>query len=117
MGQSYDYYISKGFDSKAAAYFSNGRRKPVKVVPQEQYKILIIFDNSEKRILDISRLIQKGTVYYPLHDKNIFKNCYIDSDYSLCWDKDPDVDSNIVWNNKIDIGSDTCYLDSEEVKL
>lgn len=115
MAKSYDYYISKGFDSKAATYFSNGRRRPVKVIPQENKKLLITFDNSEERILDVSSYIKEGTVYYPLKDERLFNNCYIDSDCSICWDKNPDIDNNLDWSNKIDIGADTCYLESEDL--
>lgn len=113
MANTYEYYLSKGFDDKAARYFSTGRRKPVKVVPQEDYKLLITFDNNEQRVLCFSKYITAGTVYALLLDKNLFNKCYIDSESSICWDKDPSVDSNIIWSNKIDIGADTCYLESE----
>lgn len=112
MPHTYDYYISKGFDEKAASYFAGGRRKPVSVVPKDGFELLITFDNSEKRILDIGKYIKEGTVYYPLRDENLFAKCYIDADSSVCWDKDSDADSNCVWSNKIDIGADTCYLES-----
>lgn len=112
MPKSYEYYISKGFDSKAATYFASGRRKPIKVVPKENFTLVITFDNLETKILDIKKYIKEGTVYYPLRDENLFLRCYIDSDASICWDKDVNIDSNIVWDNKIDIGADTCYLES-----
>ena len=41
MANTYEYYLSKGFDEKSARYFSSGRRKPVKVTPQDSYKLLI----------------------------------------------------------------------------
>ena len=113
MANTYEYYLSKGFDDKAARYFTKGRRKPVKVVPQDNYKLLITFDNNEQQVLNFSKYIKEGTVYYLLRDKNLFNRCYIDSENSICWDKDPKIDSSIIWSNKIDIGSDTCYLESE----
>ena len=112
MANTYEYYLSKGFDEKAARYFSSGRRKPVKVTPQDNYKLWITFDNDEQRILDFSKYIIEGTVYNQLRNKEIFNNCYIDSDNSICWDKDSTIDSNVTWSNKIDIGADTCYLES-----
>lgn len=112
MANTYEYYLSKGFDEKAARYFSSGRRKPVKVTPQDNYKLLITFDNGEQRILDFSKYIIEGTVYNQLRNKEIFNNCYIDSDNSICWDKDSTIDTNVTWSNKIDIGADTCYLES-----
>ena len=112
MPNTVEYYISKGFDIKAAKYFASGRRKPIVVIPQDSTHLIITFDNNEKRILDMSSYIQKGTVYNILSDKSIFERCYIDSEGSICWDKDPNVDSNKVWSNKIDIGADNCYLES-----
>ena len=61
----------------------------------------------------MSSYIQKGNVYYILSDKSIFNRCYIDSDGSVCWDKDPNIDSEKDWSNKIDIGADNCYLESK----
>lgn len=31
---------------------------------------------------------------------------------AVCWDIDPNVDSNEVWNNRIDLCPDSCYIDS-----
>ena len=77
------------------------------------YKLLITFDNNEQKVLNLSKYIKEGTVYNLLRDKNLFNRCYIDSENSICWDKDSKLDSSIIWSNKIDIGSDTCYLESE----
>ena len=68
------------------------------------------------RLFDVSALLKEGTVYYVLHDVSLFKTCYIDANHSVCWDKDPAIDSEKVWSNKIDLGADTCYLDSESLE-
>lgn len=112
MPKSVEYYLSKGFDSKAANYFASGRKKPVAVVAQDSARLVVTFDNSEKRLLDMSSWIKDGTVYSILKDGAIFRRCYIDSNNSICWDKNPDIDSEKVWSNKIDLGADTCYLES-----
>ncbi len=116
MPQTVEYYLSKGFDEKAAEYFSKGRRKPIKVEPQDTFCLLITFDNFEKRLFDMSSLIKENTVYFVLNDKDLFKRCYIDSNNSICWDKDASVDSEKVWSNKIDLGADTCYMESKTVE-
>lgn len=113
MPKTYDYYISKGFDSKAANYFASGRKKPIKVEPKKNFTLTITFDNLEIKTLDVKKYIKDGTVYAPLKNINFFYSCYIDSNSSICWDKDKNIDSNIVWDNKIDIGADTCYMESE----
>lgn len=115
MPNTLEFYLSKGFDSKAAAYFAAGRKRPVAVAPQDSTKILITFDNAEKRIFDMTPLIKEGTVYSVLRDSNIFKRCYIDSNGSVCWDIDPNIDSEKIWSNKIDLGADTCYLESASI--
>lgn len=115
MPNTVEYYISKGFDIKAAEYFASGRKKPINVVPQDSFQLIITFDNNERRVLDMRPYIQKETVYSILNDKTIFNRCYIDSDGSVCWDKNPNVDSEKVWSNKIDIGADNCYLESNSL--
>lgn len=50
MGKSVEYYISKGFDRKIAEYFSNGRRTIVSVIANDDYTLILGFDNGEKRI-------------------------------------------------------------------
>ena len=115
MTKSVEYYISKGMDEKTAEYFSQGRKRPVKVIPLENYTLKITFDNNEVRVFDVNPFIKKGTVFEVLKNFSIFSKCYIDSDYSVCWDKNPGIDSNIVWSNKIDLGADTCYLESKRL--
>lgn len=41
-----------------------------------------------------------------------FRRVYLDEAHSVCWDIDPNVDSNEVWNNKVDLCPDSCYVDS-----
>lgn len=115
MKKNVDYYISKGFDKKTAEYFTEGRKKSIRVVPNNDYKLLITFDNKETRLFDVKPFIKKGTVFYALNDIKIFNNCYIDSNNSVCWDKNPNIDSEKQWSNKIDIGADNCYLESVPV--
>ena len=113
MAQTVEYYLSKGFDKKVAEYFALGRRTPIKVEPQENYKLIITFDNGEVRILDVLPLLERNTIFSVLYDKAIFNSCYIDSNHSVCWDKDQNINSEKLWSNKIDISADTCYLNSE----
>lgn len=112
MGKSVEYYLSKGFDRKMAEYFSNGRRTIVSVVANDDYTLTLGFDNGEKRLYDVAPIIEQGTVLEILNDLNTFKRVYLDEDHCVAWDIDPNVDSNIVWNNKIDLSPDDCYVDS-----
>lgn len=116
MGKSVEYYLSKGFDRKMAEYFSTGRRTIVSVVANDDYTLTLGFDNGEKRLYDVAPFIEQGTVFEILSDLDNFHRVYIDDEHCIAWDIDPNVDSNIVWNNKIDLSPDSCYVDSVPVQ-
>ena len=107
-----EYYLSKGFDLKTAEYFVNGRRKIIGVIPNDNFTLTISFDNGEKRILDMAPMLSKGTVFETFADIKNFRRVYIDENHSIAWDINPDIDSSIVWNNKVDLCPDSCYIDS-----
>jgi hypothetical protein len=112
MGKSVEYYLSKGFELKMAEYFASGRRTIVGVVPNNDFTLTLSFDNGEKRVLDVAPFLEKGTVFETFADIANFKRVYIDEEHCVAWDIDPTVDSNIVWNNKVDLCPDSCYVDS-----
>lgn len=105
-------YLQMGFDQKMAEYFAGERRIITAVEALDNYCLLLTFDNDEKRILDLNDTIIDGTVFAFLKDYNNFKRVYLDNCHCVCWDKDPNVDSEIFWDNKVDICPDTCYVDS-----
>lgn len=111
MPSSVEYYLSKGFDEKTARYFAEGRRFAVSVRALPKKLIAVTFDNGEIRSFDATPLIKDGTVFAFLKDEDAFSRVYVDENHSIAWDKDPNVDSNVEWSNKVDISSDTCYLD------
>lgn len=73
------------------------------------------FDNGEKRLYDVAPIIEKGTVFEILNDLDTLKRVYLDEDNCVAWDIDPNIDSKVVWNNKIDLCPDGCYVDSVPV--
>lgn len=112
MAKSVEYYLSKGYDAKMAEYFASGRRKIAQVTPEEDFTLLLRFDNGEQRLYDTRPLLQKGTVFEPFREWANFRRVYLDEDQCVSWDIDPDVDSNKVWSNKVDLCPDSCYVDS-----
>lgn len=116
MKRTVEYYLSKGFDRPMAEYFANGRRTITDVVPNDDYTLLLSFDNGEKRVFNVAPLLKKGTVFEPFAKLENFKRVYLDSEHCIAWDIDPDIDSNIVWNNKVDLCPDSCYVDSQPFK-
>ena len=116
MANTVEYYLSKGFDHKSAEYFAGGRKKITGVSPNNDFTLTISFDNGEKRIYDMRPLLKKGTVFEPFIKMENFQRVYIDDTNSIAWDIDPNIDSSKVWNNKVDLSSDGCYMDSIPVK-
>ena len=97
MGKSVEYYLSKGYDRKMAEYFASGRKRITKVVPRNDFTLVLSFDNGEIRLYDARPLLQAGTVFAPFREWNNFRRVYLGEDHSVCWDIDPNIDSNEVW--------------------
>ena len=112
MGKTIDYYLSKGFDRKAAEYFAGGKKKITGVTPNDDFTLTISFDNGERRLYDVRPLLQKGTVFEPFADIENFRRVYVDDCNCISWDIDPNIDSSKVWSNKVDLCPDGCYIDS-----
>ncbi len=112
MANTVDYYLSKGFDLPTARYYAGGRRKIVRVSPNDDFTLILAFDNGEKRMLDVKPMLTKGTVFESFCDIKNFKRVYLDEQHCVSWDIDPKVDSTEVWNNKVDLCPDSCYIDS-----
>ena len=112
MSKDISYYLSKGFEPKMAEYFANGRRTVTDVEANDNFSLLITFDNNERRVYDMKSLLERGTVFEPFMELENFRRVYLDSDNCISWDIDPTVDSSVVWSNKVDICTDTCYIDS-----
>lgn len=107
-----EYYLARGVDRKMAEYFAAGRKRIVHVVPNEDFTLIISFDNGEKRLYDVSPLLQAGTIFAPFRELENFRRVYVDEAHCIAWDIDPNVDSNLVWSNKVDLCPDSCYVDS-----
>ena len=114
MANSVNFYLSKGFDRKAAEYFTNGRKTITAVHANNDYTLTISF-GGVKRLYNMRPLLKKGTVLEPFLDLNNFRRVYLDDTHCIFWDIDPRVDSSTVWINKVDLCPDTCYLDSTPV--
>lgn len=112
MGNSVEYYLSKGFTQKMAEYFAAGRRRITGVVPNDNFTLTLTFDNGERRIYDAAPLLQLDTVFAPFRDLKNFRRVYLDDCHCVSWDIDPMIDSSVVWSNKVDLCPDSCYVDS-----
>ncbi len=116
MGKQIDYYLSKGYDHKMAEYFASGRKKITEVIPNDDFTLTIRFDNGEVRLYNAVPLLQPDTVFAPFRNLEDFRRVYLDDNHCISWDIDPNVDSNVIWNNKVDLCPDSCYVDSIPIK-
>ena len=112
MTNTVEYYLSKGFDRKTAEYFAGGKKRITGVVPNNDFTLTISFDNGEKRLYDMRPLLKTGTVFEPFIKPENFRRVYVDDTHCIAWDINPNIDSNKVWSNKVDLCPDSCYIDS-----
>lgn len=105
-----DFLKTDMIPQKVKEYFKNGARKIIKVVPNDNYSLTVYFDNGEVRVYDMSEHL--FGVFEILKDRNKFKEVFIDEYGNIAWDRDKTIDSNIKWDNRIDICKDSVYMDS-----
>ena len=72
------------------------------VRPQENYCLLLTFENGEKRIFDLKPYLDKG-VFTRLKNVALFKTARV-------------VSGSVEWHGEIDLSYDTLYLSSIPVK-
>jgi len=95
-------------------YFNSGRRKIISVSANDDFTLSLTFDNNINKLYDMKEEL-KGDVFKPIQELSKFKNVFLDENGCVAWDIDPDVDSDIVWNNRINLCPDSCYLQSMEL--
>lgn len=72
----------------------------IEVKPLEDYKLLLTFENGEKRTFDMKPYLDKG-IFRELKDEKIFRTVRV------CFD-------SIEWSNEADIDPEVLYEDSME---
>ena len=70
----------------------------IRVVPQPSYRLLLEFENHEKRLFDMSPYLVIG-VFRNLNDASLFKAARIEG-------------GTVAWPGEIDIAPETLYLES-----
>ncbi len=103
--------IIKKIPNEVENYFNNGTREIIKVIPNDDYSLNIHFDNGEIKVYDMSENL--FGVFEILKDKEKFNEVFIDEYGNIAWEIDKNVDSNIHWNNRIDLCKDAVYINSK----
>ncbi|OFX56788.1 MAG: hypothetical protein A2046_11690 [Bacteroidetes bacterium GWA2_30_7] len=72
------------------------------VKPQDDYLLLLVFENEEKRIFDLKPYLNIG-IFNELKDINLFKTVHKSFD-TIEWDNEADIDPEILYqfSTKID---------------
>ena len=68
------------------------------VVPQDNYLLLLTFENDEQRVFDMKSYLDFGTVFKALKDPVLFNTvrvCF----KSIAWANDADIDPEILYPN------------------
>lgn len=73
----------------------------IKVKPLERFKLLLTFENKEKRIFDMSPYLKVGK-FSELKDTSLFNTVQVKFD-------------SIEWNNKLDLDPEVLYQKSKKL--
>lgn len=74
-----------------------------KVKPQEDYSLLLQFDNDEWRIFNVAPYLDKG-IFKALKSREMFFSVTV-------------IDGTVQWQNEADFCPDTLYLESESCNV
>lgn len=112
--RKFDQLVAEGMEPIYANYHVYGRILAVAVKPDRDYTLLVKFNNGEIRRLDCMQFICGIGAF--LQNKADFYRVQVDEYGAVCWNIDPDVDSNIVWENKFDICPHEVFALSEPLE-
>ena len=74
----------------------------ISVVPLSDYRLLLTFDNAERRLFDVKPYLTKG-VFSALADESLFRSVRV------CFD-------TVQWSNGADLCPEVLYAEGEPVK-
>lgn len=94
-------------------YFEAGQKSIVNVIANDDYSLTVQFDNGEKKLYDMSDMLYG--VFEILKDMEKFKEVFIDEFGNIAWEIDQNLDSNVNWNNRIDLCKDSVYMESKQI--
>ena len=83
----------------------------IQVIPQENYKLYLKFEDSSEGIIDISQVIEFSEIFEPLQNLEYFRTVAVNPEWgTIYWhngaDLDPDVLYSIVTGEPIAVSKD-----------
>lgn len=100
-------------DQRTITYFENPR-KLVSIKTDDDFNLYLTFDNGEMRTYDMKGELEG--IFSVLKDKQKFHSVFIDEFGNAAWNIDDTIDSNLQWENRIDICKDALYMHSSPQK-
>lgn len=82
--------------------------KITNVKPNDDYTLLVTYDNGEVIEYDVKPIMKNKLSV--LLDKKIFNNVFLDKLGNIAWNIDSNIDSEVNWDNRIDISKESIYL-------
>lgn len=71
----------------------------VDVKPLQDYRLLLTFENGEKRTFDMKPYLDKG-IFRELKDEKIFKTVRVSFD-SIEWSNEADIDPEVLYEDSV----------------
>lgn len=112
--RKFERLVAEGMEPIYANYHVYGRVLTVAVKPDRDYTLLVKFNNGETRRLDCRQFISGVGSF--LQNKADFHRAKVDEYGIIYWDIDPNIDSNIEWENVYDICPHDVYELSEPLE-
>ncbi|HOO84121.1 MAG TPA: DUF2442 domain-containing protein [Prolixibacteraceae bacterium] len=72
-----------------------------KVIPQDNFFLLLVFENGEKRKFDMKPYLDLG-IFKELNDLNVFNSVKVSFD-SIEWDNEADIDPEVLYEKSFKI--------------
>lgn len=76
--------------------------KVKEVIPMEDMKLKIKFENNEIKIYDVECMIKKYKIFEELRNRELFERVKVDQGgYGISWNDEIDLECNELWKNGI----------------
>ncbi len=75
------------------------------IIPQENYKIIVLFSEGVTKLYDINPLFEKFDIFNQLKNNSLFYECVVDTG-----------GYGISWNDDIDLSCDELFFNGETIK-
>ena len=93
--------------------------KVKEVIPLENYKLEVIFQDNSIKYYNISKLFEKYAVFKKLKEiKGLYKQVKVDiGGYGVSWNDEIDISCNELWENGEPYGTSPIYQMKEEKRI